>query len=82
MINKTILIDSKNEAWIDSENEAWIRCINRLIPNLQVGQTIILKGSKKLCHAQTSFRIDGIETTIGIDTDTIVQHIMVTPLYE
>ena len=82
MINKTILIDSKNEAWIDSENEACIIGINRLVPNLQVGQTIILEISKDLYHAQTSFRIDGIETTIGIGTDTIVQHIMVTPLYE
>jgi len=74
MINETILINSKNEGWIKG--------INHLIPNLQVGQTINLMASKEMDYAQTKFRIDGIETTIGSNTDTIIQHIMVSPIYE
>ena len=72
MVNETILINSANDGWIKG--------VSRLIPNLQVGQTINLMASKKTGYAQTKFRIDGIETTIGSDTDTIIQHIMVTPI--
>lgn len=72
MTNETVLINSANDGWIKG--------INCLIPNLQVGQTINLMASKEMGYAQTIFRIDGIETTIGSDTDTIIQHIMVTPI--
>ena len=72
MINETILINSANDGWIKG--------VSCLIPNLQVGQTIKLMASKEMGYAQTIFRIDGIETTIGSDTDTIIQHVMVTAI--
>lgn len=70
MITKTVIYDSTTDGWI--------RGINCLIPNLQVGQTIKVKASKLGGYASNFYRIDRIETTIGLDVDVVIQNIGVT----
>ena len=70
MITETILHDSATDGWI--------RGIKCLIPNLQVGQTIKVMASKQKGYSSTLYRIDRIETTIGLDSDAVIQHVAVT----
>lgn len=70
MITKTVIYDSTTDGWI--------RGINYLIPNLQVGQTIKVKASRLGGYASNLYRIDRIETTIGLDVDVVIQNIGVT----
>jgi len=70
MITETVLHDSATDGWI--------RGIKCLIPNLQVGQTIKVMASKQKGYSSTLYRIDRIETTIGLDADVVIQHIAVT----
>ncbi len=70
MITQTVIYDNATDGLI--------RGINCLIPNLQVGQTIKVMASKLGGYASNLYRIDRIETTIGLDADAVIQHIAVT----
>lgn len=70
MITKTVIYDPATDELI--------RGINCLIPNLQVGQTIKVRASKVGGYASNLYRIDRIETTIGLDADAVIQYIEVT----
>lgn len=66
--------------FINARTGAWIKVIEECIPNLAVGQTVILMSSKEEDYKQVRYNIVEIETTIGKDTDAVIQHIMLERL--
>jgi len=65
-----------NTHFINAKSGAWIKGIQEPVPNLAVGQTIILMSSKAEGYKQVRYCIVEIETTIGKDTDAVIQHVM------
>ena len=65
-----------NTHFINARTGAWIKGIKEYVPNLAVGQTVILMSSKEEGYKQVRYNIVEIETTIGKDTDAVIQHIM------
>lgn len=65
-----------NTHFINARTGAWIKGIGEHVPNLAVGQTVTLMSSKEEDYKQVRYNIVEIETTIGKDTDAVIQHIM------
>jgi hypothetical protein len=61
-----------NTHFINARTGAWIKGIEEPVPNLAVGQTVILMEG----YTQVRYNIVEIETVISKDTGAIIQNIM------
>ena len=69
-----------NTHFINARTGTWIKGVEEHVPNLAVGQTVILMSSKEEGYKQVRYNIVEIETTIGKYTDAVIQNIMLERL--
>lgn len=66
--------------FINSLDDDYIKGYDGFVPNLQIGQTIVLSEDKSKNYAKKYFRIDEIQTEICKTLDVIIQHVMITQI--
>ena len=64
-----------NIHFIEYKSDGWIKGIKEAVPNLTVGQKLLIMSSKEGNYHRDIYRIVDIETIIGKDEGVIIQNV-------